>query len=223
MNHKSSYSSFYGLYGPFESNPWKDDINDKEQFPLDEEEDKEDSSSLILLMTIIQFSIILPNLPILNLIYGIISYILGHIFTSILMLPLSTITASFCLQNIPIVNQKNFFILLGFLSFFYSLPAVFKIYHYIIERTIIFSIIFWISLCIATLFCFSIAMYNWVRLSWKVSSNVLSKIHKSKSMPLLKTKSSEFRKSSKSLRESRSHYFSRVSSNGKWSARIVRE
>lgn len=209
MNHKSSYSSFYGLYGPFEANPWKEDSDSEKE----EEEEEIDSSSLKLLLLIIQCNIILPSLPILSSLYNIVSWIFGNFLTSVLVLPLSVLISSAIITNVPPEFLGNLLVSLGILSFFYSLPIFFKIYHLLVESTIILSIIFWILLSFLAFTVFSIAIYNWIRLCWTISSSVVVPLHKSKSMPDL----NYGKLKEKSLRSTKSHYF-QASRN--WSARF---
>ena len=159
-------------------------------------------------------NLILPSLPLLNLIYYLLSFVFGNLITSILFLPVSILFATLMTQNVPIQHQNNLIILLGIPSFFYSLPIFFKIYHSLIESTVIFSVLFWITFSAVSFIRFSIAVYNWVRLSWTVSSKVVSRLHSSKSVPNLKSF-----KSKSSLRSTKSNYFKQVSSNGNWSAR----
>jgi len=197
MNHKSSYSSFYGQYGPFESNPWQEE----EVCTLPEQEELEpiDNSSLMLCLTIIEFSLCLKSFPIIGHFLGIVEYFFGSIVLNLLLFPLACITASLFIQNIPSPYRSSASTILFMYTFFVSLPSVFSFYHWCIDSARVIAILFWILMGSIGFMIFSIGIYKWIRLSWIVGSRIFPKCHKSKSMPNLSRKSSNM-----SIRSTRS-------------------
>lgn len=212
---KNSYSSFYGLYGPFESNPWNSEDSEEEE--LNDETGsvsiEKNNSSLIILS--LQLNLILPKLPIIS----IIDYILYWIFNSeilnlILFFPISF---SISVKLLEYFKEKDLLKILGFTSFYILLPKLFHIYHYFTETSLIGSIFSYFLLIGISFLVFSIAIYNWIRFCYTLSTTDLSPtIPKSKSMPILR------KKSSLKITKTKSHYFQNTNTAvpvGNWSAR----
>jgi len=209
---KNSYSSFYGLYGPFESNPWNE--LDSEQESEQEESDEKEDNHLSLIILSLELNFILPRLPLISLIDWILLWIFNsEIFNFILFLPISFAFAVKLLEYFT--DSYNLLKILGYTSFYFMLPRLFHIYHYITETSFISRIFSYFLLIGMSFLLFSIAIYNWIRFCLTISES--RPLTKSKSMPILQEKAPKVK-----LSKAKSHYFHNTESAvpmGNWSAR----